>query len=331
MKNRYGYVAILLSTILLISIIFCVIFGKVEKKNEENFTIVTSFYPMYVIALNLVDGVSNVELDNLSEPQTGCLHDYVLTKHDLILLSSADLFLVNGGGIESFLSDVAKDYPNLEVVEATEGLSLIEGEEHEHNHDSDHDLDQDSDHEEDHEAHHEDEENAHAWMSVSSYRTMVRTVADALMTADPEHAKKYDENALAYDKKLADLQSEMEETFSSMEEESVCILHEAFAYFASDMGAEVSCVLDLDGGETGISPSQVKETIEEIKEHKTQFLLAEDLVYSQKTAETIQSEIDIKIVYIDPLTRGEYKKDAYLEGMKQNLEAIKEQLDAKNN
>lgn len=319
MKNRYGFVAILLSAILLLSVAFCGIYGKVEKKDETNFTVVTSFYPLYIIALNLMDGAQNVELENLSEPQTGCLHDYVLTKHDFILLTSADLFLANGGGIESFLVDIAKDYPDLEVIEATEGISLLEGEENDHDHNHDY---EDED---------EDEENAHAWMSVSRYRMMVQNVAEALKEADPDNAEIYDANALEYDDKLAKLEGSIEEISASMETESVCILHEAFAYLVDDMGAHVSCVLDLDGGETGISPSQVKSAMEEMTEHGTRLIFAEDLVYSQRTAETVANETDATIVFIDPLTRGEMKKDAYIDGMEKNLLAIKEQLDAKNN
>ena len=35
----------------------------------------------------------------------GCMHDYQLTPQDMIQLSKADLFLVNGGGIENFLAE----------------------------------------------------------------------------------------------------------------------------------------------------------------------------------------------------------------------------------
>ena len=65
-------------------------------------------------------------LENLSEPQTGCLHDYQLTAADMKLLSKADVFIVNGGGIESFLSDVAESYPNLKIIQACDGIELLQ-------------------------------------------------------------------------------------------------------------------------------------------------------------------------------------------------------------
>ena len=84
------------------------------------------FYPMYVAAENVIGDVEGVTLENLSEPQTGCLHDYQLTAVDMKLLSKADVFIVNGGGIESFLSDVAESYPNLKIIQACDGIELLQ-------------------------------------------------------------------------------------------------------------------------------------------------------------------------------------------------------------
>ena len=65
-------------------------------------TVVTSFYPIYLFALNLLDGVDGVEVTNLTEPTTGCLHDYQLQTGDMKTLARADAFLINGAGMEGF-------------------------------------------------------------------------------------------------------------------------------------------------------------------------------------------------------------------------------------
>ncbi|MFR5701431.1 MAG: hypothetical protein ACLUD0_05910 [Eubacterium ramulus] len=41
------------------------------------------FLSMYVAAENVIGDVEGVTLENLSEPQTGCLHDYQLTAADI--------------------------------------------------------------------------------------------------------------------------------------------------------------------------------------------------------------------------------------------------------
>ena len=84
-------------------------------------TDVTSFYPMYIAAENVIGDADGVRLENLSEPQTGCLHDFQLTPEDMKLLSTADVFIINGGGIESFMKEVAEAYPNLKIAFVAKG------------------------------------------------------------------------------------------------------------------------------------------------------------------------------------------------------------------
>ena len=40
-------------------------------------TVVTSFYPIYLFALNLTHGIDGITIRNLAAPNTGCLHDYL--------------------------------------------------------------------------------------------------------------------------------------------------------------------------------------------------------------------------------------------------------------
>ena len=153
-KNKYLFVCLMLAGILLVSVLI----GTVAARNQEGhaskeLTVVTSFYPMYIAAENVIGDAGDVRLENLSEPQTGCLHDFQLTPEDMKLLSTADVFIINGGGIESFMKDVAAAYPDLTIIEACENVQLLAE---------------------------EDEENAHAWMSITAYKTQVQTIADEL-------------------------------------------------------------------------------------------------------------------------------------------------------
>ena len=147
---------------------------KNTDEADDMLTVVTSFYPMYIATLNIVDGVNGVRLENLSEPQTGCLHDFQLTPEDMKLLSTADVFVINGGGIESFMSDVAKAYPKLDVVEACEDVALLseddadsdhdhDHEEHEHHHDHDEECSCGCGHDHDHHHHHHADDVFTSW------------------------------------------------------------------------------------------------------------------------------------------------------------------------
>ena len=81
-----------------------------KQEKDDKFKIVTSFYPIYIIALNLTDGIDNVIVENMTETNVGCLHDYTLTTNDLIKLEDADVFIQNGLGIETFIQKVTESY-----------------------------------------------------------------------------------------------------------------------------------------------------------------------------------------------------------------------------
>ena len=88
-------------------------------------TIVTSFYPVWLMTLNLTEGMEDVSVVNLAGQATGCLHDYTLQNSDMVTLSGADALLINGAGMESFLPVVTGAYPDLPVVDATAGLPFL--------------------------------------------------------------------------------------------------------------------------------------------------------------------------------------------------------------
>ena len=220
-KNKYLFVAGMLFAILAVSMGLTTLYAGFsgQKPQEKEITVVTSFYPVYIAAMNVIGDAENVRLENLSEPQTGCLHDFQLTPEDMKLLSTADVFIVNGGGIETFMKDVASAYPELVIVEACEFVELLSD---------------------------GDETNAHAWLGVSGYRDMVQGIAEGLASADSMHEPLYRKNAAEYDDKLEKLQEKQQEVIRKLSGKNVVLFHEAFEYIAHDYGMNVSCVLDLD-------------------------------------------------------------------------------------
>ena len=295
MKNKYVFVVVMLCVILVAGMGFTNLYVNYSEGDtpKEELTVVTSFYPMYVAAMNVVGDAPGVKLQNLSEPQTGCLHDFQLTPEDMKLLSTADVFIINGGGIEAFMEDVVKAYPNLTIVSTCEYLELLSD---------------------------GDETNAHAWMSVGMYREMVQTIAMGLAKADPDNRALYEENAEIYDSKLMRLEERQQTVAEAAEGTDVILFHEAYDYVADDYGMQVSCVMDLDE-ERQVSAGEVAEVLRAINEDGASLILAEEL-YGKSMAETVQKEADVSVIYLDPLNRGDYEADSYLLGMEHNIELL---------
>ena len=327
MKNKYVFVLVMLLSILIVSVGFTNLYvNQNQVVEDEEFVVVTSFYPMYIATMNVVGDTEGVTLKNLSEPQTGCLHDFQLTPADMKLLSTADVFIINGGGIESFMEEIAKQYPKLVVIEACEDIELLcETESHGHDHgDKDvHDEAEQTDEngEGDHDEHNHDV-NAHAWMSVKKYRKQVENIASGLAAVSKENAESFLANASFYDGKLEELQVEQKKLLTLTEGEDVIMFHCAYDYVAEDLGLNAVFCMDLDE-ERQVSAGEVAEVLEVIKQHSVKYIFAEEL-YGTDMCEMVQKEADVKVVYLDPLNRGEYDSDSYIEGMRNNLKLIGE-------
>ena len=338
MKNKYVFVALMLVMILVVSFGFTNIYvSQNQTAEDEDFVVVTSFYPMYIAAMNVIGDIEGVTLKNLSEPQTGCLHDFQLTPADMKLLSTADVFVINGGGIESFMEEIAAQYPDLVIVEACEGIELLcDDHSHEHSndelhseemHEAENELHSEEEHETEEEHNHEEvhdhgEENAHAWMSVELYRIQIQNIANGLAEADKTHAASYLANQQIYDGKLFKLQEQQAEIKQLLEGESAIMFHCAYDYVAEDYGLEVPFCMDLDE-ERQVSAGEVAEVLEVIEHDNVKYIFAEEL-YAASMCEMIQKEVEVTVVYLDPLTRGEYEADSYIEGMSRNMELIKD-------
>lgn len=377
MKNKYVFTAVLLAVILFVGSVLTTIYVRTEQKQEQakggNLLVVTSFYPMYVATENVIGDVEGVTLENLSEPQTGCLHDYQLTAADMKLLSKADVFIVNGGGIESFLSDVAESYPDLKIVQACDGIDLLESaegteesdsndsssdtgadsdehlnenedahvEDNAHSEETDIHTDsdehteiadthiesnvhnEDSDHaDHDHSEHSHGDENAHAWMNLDDYQIQVQNICNGLSEADSTHADRYAANAQTYQAKVQELQQETAELTSQIAAQPVVIFHEAYEYIVQEYGLQLAGEMNLDE-ERQVSAGEVADILHAIEDNHVSVVLAEEL-YGTDMGEMVAKQSGVKVVYLDTLTRGDYSADSYLEGMKSNIEQLKE-------
>lgn len=290
-RKKYCFVAALLFSVALLAGVFVLVYKDRESMEEEKKLLaVTSFYPVYITTANIVGDCKGISVKNLSEPQTGCLHDFQLTPEDMKLLSSADVFLVNGGGMESFLGDVAKEYPDLVVLETAKGLALSE-------------------------------DNAHVWMSVTRCRKQAEAIAQQLCELAPEYERELKENAAEYDKKLELLIKQQEEIKKAAKGQKIVSFHDAYAYLADDYGFEIAYTLNLDE-ERQVSAKEAADVLFAVEKEGVSILFAEEL-YGRELADTIKKEAGIDVFYLDTLVRGDEELNSYIDGMQRNLAILK--------
>ena len=250
-------------------------------------TVVTSFYPIHLFARNLLDGVPGVELASLAEPGAGCLHDYQLQTGDMKTLARADVFLINGAGMESYLDGVFSAFPALPVVDASQGVTLLE------------DC---SDHGHDHEHAHEHAYNAHIWLDAENAIRMVNNLAEGLMAAMPAHAEAIAANRDAYCSRLTALDTELTAALEAVSHKDIITFHEAFPYFANAYGLNVAAVINRDPDDA-LSPRTLAELCKTVSSLGAPPLFVEPQ-YEDKAARTIARETGASIHTLDPIVTG---------------------------
>lgn len=331
-KKKLAFLLAVMFFVSLAGFVTCVLAGKEnyinaempEADTKEEILLVTSFYPMYVLAENLTEGVEGITVSNLTENHTGCLHDYQLTSGDMKLLNRADAFLVNGAGMELFMEKVLAADADLTVMEASYEIALLEGIAHHHHGEELHEGDvSDENHEEELHGKEEHSGNGHVWMDVERYGRQVENVTAELVKLLPEQADTLLAATAVYKEKLSGLSKEVTMVRELAKGTPVVIFHEAFAYLAESLGMEVLTAVSLDE-ETVPSAGEIAEMIEEIRYHGFALILIEEAY--KDYAEKIMAETEAEVVYLDPLTTGDGNADSYIHGMQRNLEAVRNVL-----
>lgn len=285
--------------------------GCAAQKDGQT-TIVTSFYPMYVLTLNVTDGVDGVTVQNMAEQNVGCLHDYQLQTRDMVALEGADALVINGGGMEQFMDKVMTLREDLPVIDASEGIEMLPSV-------SEHDHDDHDDHDHDHEG---EVMNAHVWLDPSLAMVQVRNIAEGLANADPDHADAYRSNAEAYILKLEQLKAEIAEQLAPYAGREIITFHEAFTYFAEAFGLHVAGVIATEPGEEP-STRDIADTCDLVNTLGIRTLFVEPQ-YPQKAAQTIARETGASIYTLDPCVSGDGSMESYENIMRENARVLTE-------
>ena len=267
------------------------------KKDDSKLQIVATFYPMAEFSRQVAGDLAQVVtlIPTGVEP-----HDWEPGPNHMVQIQEADLFVYNGIGMEGFVEQTLDSLTSkgLLAVEASKGVTLIEGSHDDHAHEDAHAGETAEEH-----AAHADEENKevgvggkpldpHVWLSPLTAQQQVRNIQNALSERDPANAAQYEKNANAYIEKLKALDEKFKQATSNAKHKEFVTQHAAFGYMAEQYGLE-------QVGISGLSPEQepsagkVAEVTAFVKEHGINYILFEALV-SPKVAETVAKEAGVK-------------------------------------
>ena len=272
-------------------------------------TIVTSFYPVWILTLNLTDGIDGLEVVNLAGQTGGCLHDYTLQTSDMTVLSGADALLVNGAGMEAFLPVITSAYPDLPVIDATAGLPFLNesgivefGEEEEG-----------------------EEVNSHLWLDPQRAAGMAVNLADGLIRLFPDRELQITDNLNVYRERLSALDETLQSELSGTERK-VIIFHEAFPYFAEACGLHVAAIVNKEPEDT-LPTTQLVRVADLIKAEDSMPLILKS-AEEDPAVNTLVNETGVPVCALDPMTSGpeDPPLDYYETVMIQNMKTLQSAL-----
>ena len=298
--------------------------GTEDTSSEKKLNVMASFYPMYDFATKV--GGDKVEVTNMVPAGTEP-HDWEPAATDVKNLEEADVFIYNGAGMEHWTEDVlgALDNKELKVVEASRGLTLLEGKEEDEEETEDSSSDSDaSDESTDSEITYD----PHVWLDPLNAKAEMENIKNAFVEADPDNKDYYEQNYETYAEKFDQLDKEYKDGLADTKSKDLITSHEAFGYLCQAYGLN-------QVGIEGLSPdsepdaSRMNEIIKFAKENNVKTIFFEELV-SPKVSETIADEIGAKTAVLNPLeglTDDEISAgEDYFSVMESNLKTIEDAL-----
>lgn len=315
-KNRIKSLLITIILLVLPAVSFtgCTTMGKADNKT----TVVCTVFPLYDWTKEITKDCEDIEVILLEDDGTD-MHSYQPTVKDLVDIEDCDVFIYIGGESEEWAKEYSEKHPSesrLDIClmdEITEDILLendegiIAAEE-------------------------DDEEEAydeHIWLSVKRSIKCVDVIGNALKKKT-SYADRITESLNSYEEKLAEVDREYEEYFSSNKRTLIIADRFPFRYLAEDYGFDYLAAFPGCSSESSISFTPVVELSEGLKNSDENVVFITESGDAELANTVIElSGKDAKTVVLDSLQCVSLKKieegASYYSLMKNNLDALKQE------
>ena len=232
-------------------------------------------------------------------------HDFEPKAQDLVALSTAQLLIYNGLGMEAWVPQAvaAVDNPALTVVDASTGAEPI--------------VNAGADVAE------HGQYDPHLWLSPKGAQREAANIRDALAAADPANAAAYEANYAAFAGQLDALINEYQMKFAAVSKHNFVTGHAAFGYLCRDFGLIQNSVEDVFA-EGEPSAQQLAELVDYCRKNGVTTIFAEEMA-SPDISATLANEVGAQVKTIYTMESAEDSL-TYLERMEANLREIYESL-----
>jgi zinc transport system substrate-binding protein len=286
-------------------LVFCLgASASADIEAEPKIKIVASIFPLQEFARAVAGEYGDISL--LLPPGAG-VHTWQPRASDIIRLSTADLFIYIGAGLEPWIDDVLKSLSSsrLRVLVVMDSLPLTGPENKEH------------------------EEDPHIWLDLGIDRAIVSLLARTLGQLAPAKAAAFAGNANRYAERLEKIEEQFSSVLSRCRQRTILLGgHAAFGYLAARYGLVQRSLSGLSP-DAEPTPGRLTEAIEWAKKNGIRAVFREANA-NDKMARLLAEEIGAELLVLHPganLSKKEWTSGlTFLDIMAHNLDNLKRGL-----
>jgi zinc transport system substrate-binding protein len=271
-------------------------------QTDTKLNVIATFYPLADFAQNV--GGDKVTVSILV-PETVDVHDFEPTPSSISAVSTADVLIYNGVGLEPWIANIvtASDNPDLIQVDTSQGITLMPVMQQFQNNDMTYDP--------------------HIWLNPVDAQQQVRNILKGLIQVDPANSEYFTQNANTYIAKLDALNQQAINATSNTATSRFVTFHEAFVYFANQYN--ITQVPILGPFEEEPSASDIQNVIDAIHQYGLRYVGYESLE-NPAISQSIGTQTNATLIEMNPIEglTDEQKTagDNYITLMQRNIENI---------
>ncbi|MCR4855440.1 MAG: metal ABC transporter substrate-binding protein [Erysipelotrichaceae bacterium] len=314
----------LIKTVFLLTALFLLSACGAEKDLEETkgdrIRILTTIFPLYDWAQNIVSGSGNIDTAYLIDGSTD-LHNYQPSAADIVSISDCDVFIYVGGESDEWVEDALKQVGNSDMVvidlldvlkdrvkeESSEGIFVEEEEEQ------------------------EPESDEHVWLSVKNAMIVCEEICEKISEIDEDEKDLFSGNLDSYLKELRDLDERYMDTVSKGKKDVLLFADRfPFIYLCDDYGIGHYAAFKGCSAETEASFETIRLLAQKTDELSLSVLIClegSDTRIAQTVIENTANK-DQKILQMDSMQSEIKTGESYITIMEKNLDVLRMALEA---
>ena len=264
--------------------------------------VIATFYPLADFAQNV--GGDKVTVSILA-PETVDVHDFEPTPSSITAVSTADVLIYNGVGLEPWIQNVvsSSENKNLVQVDTSQGITLLPVAQQFQDDNMIYDP--------------------HIWLNPVDVQQQVRNILQGLIQADPADSEYFTQNADTYIAKLEALNQQAINATTGTATNRFVTFHEAFSYFANQYN--ITQVPILGPFEEEPSAGDIQNVIDAIHQYGLRYVGYESLE-NPAISQSISTQTNASLIEMNPIEglTDEQKTagDNYITLMQRNIENI---------